>query len=114
MMLSIFRNTDSRRWAHHLDAFTTDDYNSLIFPNRSLLRIKEADMLHRNWMIRMLGQFACQARIAGVFSRAVEGIELIVRILPSLLSGERTTYPETQTNADRHQARQFAARRKVR
>ena len=82
-VLSIFRSDDSRRRAYRRDALTVDD-NRLIFPNRSLLRIKKADMLHRNWMIQMLSQFVCQAGIAGVFSRAVEGIELIVCTFPSL------------------------------
>src|SRR5271167_241431 len=41
-------------------------------------------MLHRNWMIRVLRQFACQAGIASVLGRTVEGIELIVRTFPSL------------------------------
>ena len=82
-VLSVFRNYDSRRWAYHRDALTVDD-NRLIFPNRSLLRIKKADMLHRNWMIHMLRQFVCQAGIAGVLSRAVERIELIIRTFPAL------------------------------
>src|ERR1017187_1682973 len=82
-VLSIFRSDDIRRRAYHRDALTVDDHR-LIFPNRSLLRIKKADMLHRNWMIQMLSQFVCQAAIAGVFSCAAEGIELIVLTFPAL------------------------------
>src|ERR1700674_116832 len=41
-------------------------------------------MLYRHWMIGTLRQFACQAGIASVFSRAVEGVELIIRIFPAL------------------------------
>ena len=82
-VLSIFRNTDGRRWTDYRYAFPIDD-DGLIFPDGGLLRIKEADMLHRNRMTRVSRQFTCEARIVSVFSREVKGIELIVRTFPAL------------------------------
>ena len=41
-------------------------------------------MLHRDWMIQMLSQFVCQARIAIVLSRTAEGRESIIRTFPAL------------------------------
>ena len=77
-----FGTLDGRRWTDHRDAFTLND-NRLLFPNSGLLGIKQAHMLHGDWMIWMPCQFMGQAGVAFVPSCAVESIELIVRILPA-------------------------------
>src|SRR5271169_2009186 len=80
--LGVFGNIDRRRWANHRNPLALD-HNRLVFPDGGLLGIEQAHMLHRNWMFRVTGQFMSQTCVAFVASFAVEGIELIVRILPA-------------------------------